>query len=82
MLILLTEILIFKDELSICQRLKSSIESEVQRAEERIARYIEEKNEFKKSLDEQKAKVLESEKNLVLLKETMSEMDEQLEVRF
>ena len=68
--------------MSICQRLKSSIESEVQRAEERIARYIEEKNEFKKSLDEQKAKVLESEKNLVLLKETMSEMDEQLEVRF
>ena len=48
MLILLTEISIFKDELSICQRLKSSIESEVQRAEERIARYIEEKNEFKK----------------------------------
>jgi hypothetical protein len=31
-------------------------------------------------MEEQKAKLQESEKNLVLLKETMAEMDEQLEV--
>jgi len=43
-------------------------------------RYAEEKKELMKSMEEQKAKLQESEKNLVLLKETMSEMDEQLEV--
>ena len=43
-------------------------------------RYAEEKKELMKSMEEQKAKLQESEKNLVLLKETMSEMDQQLEV--
>jgi len=56
------------------------LESEAQRAEERINRYAEEKRDLMKAMEEQKAKLQESEKNLVLLKETMAEMDEQLEV--
>jgi hypothetical protein len=56
------------------------LESEAQRAEERINRYAEEKRDLIKAMEEQKAKLQESEKNLVLLKETMAEMDEQLEV--
>jgi predicted nucleic acid-binding Zn-ribbon protein len=69
-----------QDEMSISQRLKSTLESEVQRAEERISRYDEEKKEMQKLLQEEKKKVEESEKNLNLLKETMMLMDEQLQV--
>ena len=66
--------------MSICRRLKSTLESEVQRAEERISRYDEEKKEMQKLLQEEKKKVEESEKNLNILKETMILMDEQLQV--
>jgi hypothetical protein len=64
--------------MSISQRLKSTLESEVQRAEERISRYDEEKKEMQKLLQEEKKEVEESEKNLNLLKETMMLMTEQL----
>jgi septal ring factor EnvC (AmiA/AmiB activator) len=66
--------------MSINQRLKSTLESEVQRAEERISRFVEEKKEMEKLLQEEKKKVEESEKNLNILKETMILMDEQLQV--
>ena len=66
--------------MSISQRLKSTLESEVQRAKERICRYDEEKKEMQKLLQKEKKKVEESEKNLNLLKETMMLMDEQLQV--
>jgi ABC-type Fe3+-citrate transport system substrate-binding protein len=56
------------------------LESEVQRAEERISRFVEEKKEMEKLLQEEKKKVEESEKNLNILKETMILMDEQLQV--
>ncbi len=78
----LNELLLFslQDEMSINQRLKSTLESEVQRAEERISRFVEEKKEMEKLLQEEKKKVEESEKNLNILKETMILMDEQLQV--
>jgi septal ring factor EnvC (AmiA/AmiB activator) len=66
--------------MSINHRLKSTLESEVQRAEERISRFVEEKKEMEKLLQEEKKKVEESEKNLNILKETMILMDEQLQV--
>lgn len=66
--------------MSICQRLKSTLESEVQRAEERISRFVEEKKEMQTLLQEEKKKVEEGEKNLNILKETMTLMDEQLQV--
>lgn len=66
--------------MSICQRLKSTLESEVQRAEERISRFVEEKKEMQTLLQEEKQKVEKGEKNLNILKETMTLMDEQLQV--
>lgn len=66
--------------MSICQRLKTTLESEVQRAEERVSRYMEEKKEVQLFLEEEKKKVEAGEKDLALLKETMMVMDEQLQV--
>lgn len=66
--------------MSICQRLKTTLESEVQRAEERVSRYMEEKKEVQLLLEEEKKKVEAGEKDLALLKETMMVMDEQLQV--
>ncbi len=66
--------------MAISQRLKGSLESEVQRAEERISRYMEEKKEMQQLLEEEKKKVQAGEENLKVLKETMAVMDEQLQV--
>lgn len=66
--------------MSICQRLKTTLESEVQRAEERVSRYMEEKKEVQLLLEEEKKKVEAGDKDLALLKETMMVMDEQLQV--
>ena len=67
-----------QDELAICQRLKTSVESELQRSEERLSRYMEEKTEFQAKLDAEVAKKQETESNFNTLKETMVMMDEQL----
>ena len=71
---------IFKDELAICQRLKTSLEAESHRAEERISRFTQEKKELQSLLEEEKQKVLTVEKDLAVLKDTMTMMDEQLQV--
>lgn len=68
--------------MAICQRLKSTLESEVQRAEERVKRQTEEKNELKQRLDEKSKQIKDLENELRLLKDTMATMDEQLQVRF
>ena len=44
-----------------CQRLKLSLESELERAEERISRQVEEKTEMRQILEEEKRKLLEAE---------------------
>lgn len=69
-----------QDEMAINQRLKTTLESEVQRAEDRVTRYMEEKKEIQALLEEEKKKVQAGEKDLALLKETMMIMDEQLQV--
>ena len=63
-----------------CQRLKLSLESELERAEERISRQVEEKTEMRQILEEEKRKLLEAENVIEILKETMTVMDEQLQV--
>jgi len=62
------------------QRQKSSAESELQRAEERVHRSVEEKTELQERFAELKAKAAVEENNFNLLKETCSVMDDQLKV--
>lgn len=62
------------------QRQKTTIESEFQRAEERIHRSNEEKADLQERFTELKAKAAVEEKNFNLLKETCSVMDDQLKV--
>ena len=63
-----------------CQRLNLSLESELERAEERISRQVKEKTEMRQILEEEKRKLLEAENVMEILKETMTVMDEQLQV--
>ena len=77
---ILITIFYFQDELAMCQRLKLSLESELERAEERISRQVEEKTEMRQILEEEKRKLLEAENVIEILKETMTVMDEQLQV--
>ena len=63
-----------------CQRLNLSLESELERAEERISRQVKEKTEMRQILEEEKRKLLEAENVIEILKETMTVMDEQLQV--
>ena len=62
------------------QRQKSTLESEFQRAEDRIRRSSEDKAELQERFTELKAKAAVEENNFNLLKETCSVMDDQLKV--
>lgn len=59
--------------------MKGSVESELQRAEERLSRYNEEKAECQGKLEAEAAKRKEAESNMTILKDTMTMMDEQLQ---
>lgn len=56
------------------------MESEIQRSEERIGRHNAEKKEIQLLLEEEKKKMEAAEKDITVLKETMTIMDEQLRV--
>lgn len=66
--------------MAICQRLKSTLESEAQRLEERAFRQTEEKKELQQRLDEKIKQLQDKESEFRLLKDTMATMDEQLQV--
>ena len=71
-----------QDEMLLTQRQKASLESEIQRTEDRIRRCIDDKNELQEKFDELKKKADNEERNFTLLKESCSVMDDQLRVLF
>lgn len=64
--------------MAVCQRLKRTIELELKNAEENISRHNEEKSRLLRSLEQEKAKLVEKEAIISTLKQTMDVMDEKL----
>ena len=62
------------------QRQKSSADSEAQRADERVRRYLDEKTEMQSKYDQLQKTVADKDANFKELQETCAVMDEQIRV--